>query len=953
MVTESWLTDGSILDRDIIDLEYGTNLKIIYKNRPKNAVGARRVGGGVSIIFDKSSCNLRERKIVGNKFELVMAVGRVGKIGRPVAFICVYIVPTMRVAQLEELNTLINHEILQLKAKNDPLIFVGGDLNNRDLTALDDYADINRINYDPTRGNACLDVIYSSSAGLSSRVWPPLVSAAGVPSDHSCVIFTGTEPKQRNFVWTSKSTRKHTQAAVDEFGRIMANTDWDSMLPSHLGPNELVHIFQTFIQGEVDRLFPVRRVRMRSNEPPWMTDGIRRLARHKKRIFKRRGKSRAWCILRDKIQELLATTKQQFVNRTLAAGGSSSRAYFAAVKALKSSAAPQEWSLLDLFPDRTPEEASNEAAAFFTRISDSFEPLPTAGTRVSSTTRPRLTVQQVAEKLKAAKKPNSAVVGDVLPRLMKAFHPSFAAPATRIFNAVIDSNIWPDCWKVETTVIIPKVNNPETLAECRNISCTNFLSKVLESIVLEDLRKELQPDPEQYGGMKGSSVDHLLVDLYDRVLTSLDAGAPAIVVGIDFEKAFNRLDHRECLRQLRALGASPQSIALVRAFLTGRKMRVKVGDILSATRLLKGGSPQGSILGCLLYCITTQQIGIRLAGETVDRPATAPRPSGRDGAHDNEELNQRGLGVMDWLHDLSLSSASSMSSTSNDLSVSLGELPGGVEDADEDQQSKAWTFKYVDDTTLVESVPANKVIRHISGTNPTEWIPADTIERAMNHISQRACDIGMRVNAKKTQLVCLSIENGYQSTASITAGEDMIVGKDNMKLLGFQLSVGMHAQVQFIREKFRRSFWSLINLRQAGMIGDQLFSMYTVFVRPLIETNAVVYHAMINKGQSQDIERLQKLVLRLCYGRESYNTILEAKNIRSLEDRRVEAVRKFSAKVINNPRFADKWLIRRDSIDTNLRTRRPYIERKCRTDRLKKSPLILIQKTANDLMTSQ
>ena len=42
MITESWLKDSSILDRDIIDLEYGTNLKIIYKNRPKKTVGARR-----------------------------------------------------------------------------------------------------------------------------------------------------------------------------------------------------------------------------------------------------------------------------------------------------------------------------------------------------------------------------------------------------------------------------------------------------------------------------------------------------------------------------------------------------------------------------------------------------------------------------------------------------------------------------------------------------------------------------------------------------------------------------------------------------------------------------------------------------------------------------------------------------------------------------------------------
>ena len=45
------------------------------------------MGGGVSIIY-KSECSLRERKIVGNKFELVLAVGRVGKMARQCAFFC-------------------------------------------------------------------------------------------------------------------------------------------------------------------------------------------------------------------------------------------------------------------------------------------------------------------------------------------------------------------------------------------------------------------------------------------------------------------------------------------------------------------------------------------------------------------------------------------------------------------------------------------------------------------------------------------------------------------------------------------------------------------------------------------------------------------------------------------------------------------------------------------------
>ena len=115
---------------------------------------------------------------------------------------------------------------------------------------------------------------------------------------------------------------------------------------------------------------------------------------------------------------------------------------------------------------------------------------------------------------------------------------------------------------------------------------------MLESVLLDDLRDEIEPDLTQYGEVKNCSVDHLLVDLHEAVLNSLDEGNSVVVAGIDFEKAFNWLYHWECLHQLCDLGASTTLIGLVRTFLCGRSMRVKIGDVFSDARLLNGGSPR-------------------------------------------------------------------------------------------------------------------------------------------------------------------------------------------------------------------------------------------------------------------------------------------------------------------------------------------------------------------------
>ena len=263
LITESWLKDGETLDRDVIDLEWGTNLKIIYKNRPKRSVGRRRVGGGVSIVFNKDTCNLRERKISGNKFELVLAIGRVGRVTRQVAIFCAYIEPKMKVGELGELCKLISREILRLKSQGDPMIMVGGDLNRKSLEdAFQDFNDIARINNEPTRGDACLDIMYSNCTTFSFSTWPPLETPMGIKSDHLCVLFAGTQEIARNFHWTTKTARKHTQAAMDEYGRRLANADWERLLPPHLGPDELVSRFQEWTSRQTDELFPLKQVRL-------------------------------------------------------------------------------------------------------------------------------------------------------------------------------------------------------------------------------------------------------------------------------------------------------------------------------------------------------------------------------------------------------------------------------------------------------------------------------------------------------------------------------------------------------------------------------------------------------------------------------------------------------------------------------------------------------------------
>ena len=476
MITESWLKDGRVLDQDVIDLEHGRDLKIIYRNRPKKSLSNRAVGGGVSIIYNKTKCTLRERKIRGNKFELVAATGRLANSHKEMVFFCAYLEPRMKQADVREMNDVISDEILQIKAKSDPLIFLGGDLNKKCLDdAVSAFPNIKRVNFDPTRGQACLDVLYTDMSNVTSTVWPPLESVSGTKSDHQCVIFEGQLPDTRDFVWKKKTTRCFRETNMAVFGAKVSQTDWAALFRGNGGPDEMIGRYEAYMNDLVNALFPLKTTRYRSNESPWITQGIRRLSKQKSRVFKREGKSNLWRNISERLLVSTERSKQQYVDSVPLQ--QNPRGFYRAIKNLSARSPVKEWSLGDLFPNKSATEAGEDACKFFAQITGDFLPLR-EGDPLPQAFRGPVTVDQVRARLRSAKKPNSAVEGDLPPILVKKFHHLLAIPTTLIFNAIFATGLWPKKWKTETAVIIPKTPNPGSLSECRNISCTPFLSKV-------------------------------------------------------------------------------------------------------------------------------------------------------------------------------------------------------------------------------------------------------------------------------------------------------------------------------------------------------------------------------------------------------------------------------------------------------------------------------------------
>ena len=605
-----------------------------------------------------------------------------------------------------------------------------------------------------------LDLILTNSSDISKvkAVLPPLEAVAGQKSEHALVYMESLFPVVRNYRWVAKLRR--------------------------------------------------------TNEDPWMTRKIRRLWKKKIRVYRKWGKCEKWHHVDRVLQQEIEEAKAFYVDKLLEDGGNG-RSFYSATKKLASATAAAAWTVGNLFVGLEAGEICSKVLEFFGGIAGSGEGLVEDGDPCHGGL-PEFTLERTVELLGHAKSTDSIVQGDPLPHLIRRYQRAFAVPVAAIYNKINATGSWPTQWKTEHLTIIPKKPNPTDFSECRNISCTSAFSKILENLVLLQLCRELVPDLNQYGGVPRTGVEHLLVDMWDNMLGSMEDGrTAAVLLGVDYEKAFNRMEHSVCVDQLEKLGASRGSISLVRAFVRDRKMTITINGVGASNPVdIKRGSPQGSVLGCLLYSVATQLLTCNLRG----------------GHEPGEELH---------LED------------------------GG--DVGEIDSTKPGVFLYVDDTTLLDAVPVDKAALPLTTAATTAHFQNLALEGDFVELERRAAECNMKINANKTQLLVIRPRNGLVTTASVTSATgERIELVDQLKLVGFTFSQDPSpaSHVDSIKDCFRRRIWMIYHLRRAGFAKRILYRLYCCYLRSIVEYCSAVYHPMLNRTQSNDLEAMR----RLCFG---------------------------------------------------------------------------------------
>ena len=211
-----------------------------------------------------------------------------------------------------------------------------------------------------------------------------------------------------------------------------------------------------------------------------------------------------------------------------------------------------------------------------------------------------LTVEKVIKNLDTSK----ATGCDAIPaRLLKPVAANLSQHITCIFNQSIDNCVFP--WDAKLADVVPLFKKGDNLVikNYRPLSILPCMSKILERLMHQQLLPFLDNilHPSIAAFRKGHSCQDVLLHLVDDWKSQLESKNYVGAILTDLSKAFDCLPHQLLTAKFAAYGLDDASCALLWSYLDKRYQRVKLSGSYSNWLQISKGVPQGSVMGPVMF----------------------------------------------------------------------------------------------------------------------------------------------------------------------------------------------------------------------------------------------------------------------------------------------------------------------------------------------------------------
>ena len=296
----------------------------------------------------------------------------------------------------------------------DPYVFVAGDFNQWDVgQALSNFADITEVDVGCTRNDRCIDKIFTnmSRAIIESGTLAPLETEGKddeiTRSDHRVAFAKLAIPRKESFKWQSYKYRHFSAEGVQAFKEWVVLHPWDEVLTTP-DSNSKAEAYQKTIVQAIERSFPLKTMRKKSTDLPWMNRRSRKLVEQRKRLYWEEGGKRTavWKQEKRRVDEIILNRKKGYLTtqKEHILANDANRNFFKHVKNFSKFEKPKEFNVRDLMPGKSDSEVAESLADYFNKVSKEFDPLePHQIPTTTEKSLPTLPCWEVAARLKRFK----------------------------------------------------------------------------------------------------------------------------------------------------------------------------------------------------------------------------------------------------------------------------------------------------------------------------------------------------------------------------------------------------------------------------------------------------------------------------------------------------------------------------------------------------------------------
>ena len=483
-----------------------------------------------------------------------------------------------------------------------------------------------------------------------------------------------------------------------------------------------------------------------------------------------------------------------------------------------------------------------------------------------------------------------------------------AKPAAQIMNSIARTGTWPKQYQTEWGVPIQKVSNAKDESEARLISCTNKLNLIFEKQVVTWLMKcvEKKLDPDQFGGKKGHSISHYLIEMTNLILYNQDLKEPQATIAnfIDYKQGFNRCQHSVFIEILsKDYDVPGWLLRILVGYLSGRTMKVRYKGKIGEGKDIGGGAGQGAPLGMWIFLFMIDQLG--------------PKP------------NPTPLGL--------------------------------IITKPEKKRSKIETGKqkFVDDFTVLASIDLKEKL--IKDTNPDIEHPVPyrsrtghILPKQQNLLQVHIDDIikvgnerKMVLNPLKTKTMIFNTLKNYDVLPLISTESGRILDVvEEHKILGHMIRSDLKtiSNTEYICKRVFKRMWIMRRLKSLGCSTPELLEVLQQQIISICEVGVPYWGPMITMNESNMLERCLKTGLHIILQEKyiSYENALKQTNMKTLKARRMTLITNFSKKALKSERFKNWFVPESPQEKAVTRSKEPMKllkEVNCRTQRYQKSSI--------------